>query len=69
MIGVTSAHYTAAVFGWMTIIEAPTKRAALQIAKARAPGASLLSTDVQASHIRVSTQEDMDWYASMGGTL
>jgi hypothetical protein len=68
MIGRDTAHYTAAVFGWMTIIEASTKREALQEAKARAPGASLLRTDVTEAHIRLSTPEDIAWYGAQGGT-
>lgn len=57
--------YVANTFGWMTIIDADNDRDALVIAKRRAPGASLLTTDVNESHIRRATQEDIDWYRFM----
>lgn len=60
--------YVAEVFGWMTIIEADTKREAVSVAKARAPMASLLPTDVNDSHLRRATTEDIDWYRTMCGS-
>jgi hypothetical protein len=50
-------EYVVKIFGWMTIIEAKDKREALSIAKARASGASLLSTDVNIPHISPSSIE------------
>ena len=57
--------YTAQVFGWMTIIEADSKREAVKIAKELAPTASLLSSDVNASHVHRATQGEVDWYNAM----
>ena len=61
--------YTAEVFGWMTIIDAPNKREAVKEAKARAPGASLLRSDVTPSHVHRSTQGEVNWYNQMAGAL
>ena len=57
--------YAAEVFGWVTVLEAANKREALKEAKATARSASLLPSDVTASHIKPATQEQIDWYNSM----
>lgn len=59
--------YVAETFGNMTIIDAPNKRAALSIAKDRAAGMSMLRSDVQESHIRKATPEDVGWFRMMSG--
>lgn len=59
--------YTAKAFGWMTIMEAPTAREALRIAKARAGSASLLSSDV--TSVRPATEDDIHWYGVMCGSV
>jgi len=57
--------YVAKVFGWMTVIEASNKQEALGIAKALAPGASLLQSDVNITHISRASEDDVVWHQSM----
>lgn len=57
--------YSAKVFGWIAIIDAPHKREAVRVAKQLAPGCSLRPSDVNKSHVRRATEEEIAWYAAM----
>ena len=59
--------YVVQVFGWMAIVYARNKKDAVREAKALAPGASLLASDVNESHVRRATDEDVAWYEAMTG--
>jgi len=59
--------YTASAFGWMWVGSARTAREALSAAKAAAPSASLLSTDI--TSVRRATEADLDWYFGMIGGI
>jgi hypothetical protein len=58
-------QYAASVFGWLAIIDTPTKREAVSRARQLAPSASLLPSDVNASNVRRATKEDIEWWEMM----
>jgi hypothetical protein len=60
--------YAVKVFGWMLIIDAENKREATRIAKSLASSASLRRSDVNESHVRRATPDDIAWYRGMGGS-
>lgn len=59
--------YCAEAFGWMTVLETSSHERAVRQAKALAPSASLLSTDIQPGNVRLATQEDIGWHRAMSG--
>lgn len=59
--------YAVEVFGWLTVIEADNKREALRVAKATASSASLFPSDVNESHVKPATPEQIAWYEGMLG--
>jgi hypothetical protein len=59
--------YAASVFGWLGIVEAPDKAAAVRQLKALAPSASLLKSDITPAVVHRATPDEIDWHVSMTG--
>lgn len=57
--------YVASSRGWMMVIDAPDARSALRRARNAAAGASLLRSDIQLTHIRQASDEEVAWYRVM----